>query len=59
MSEEHSRYESSEETLFEEWWKSYWTRQLSPEVMNLVFKEVAENAWKAARRISIEENTHA
>jgi hypothetical protein len=34
---------------FDEWWSSYWDPLSGPEVTNLMFKEVAQNAWYAAQ----------
>lgn len=36
---------------FEEWWSSYWKPVDNVgNTFNLAFKEVAENAWNAAKR---------
>lgn len=34
---------------FDEWWSENWTRMTGqPAIMNLAFKEIAQNAWNAA-----------
>lgn len=34
---------------FDEWWGKNWTRMTGqPAIMNLAFKEIAQNAWNAA-----------
>lgn len=33
---------------FEEWWSEYWRMNGLPVIMNIAFREIAENAWNAA-----------
>lgn len=33
---------------FQEWWTEYWRTNGLPGIMNIAFREVAENAWNAA-----------
>ena len=38
----------NDEMTFEEWWASYWRTNGLPGIMNMAFKEIAQNAWDAA-----------
>jgi hypothetical protein len=33
---------------FSDWWIEYWTRKLTPEIINAAFEEVAKKSWDAS-----------
>lgn len=35
---------------FDEWWSDFWDPLSGPAVTNLMFKEIAQSAWEAAKQ---------